>query len=401
MSDLPCVVFGAFDRHNFGDLLFPHLLAAQLRGERFAWAGLAARDLGRFGGHRVRPLGTLSPGHLVHAGGELLGCRAYEAAVMLQDPAAAAQAIARYDRDPVAAAAWAARELGTARALPYVAGRDAVAPHGRLIFNAVGGVDWAALPLPTRAAARAALAAADWVSVRDRITLAALRADGIHASLCPDPAVMVRASCGAILARYAARGEVHAVRAAFPQGYIACQFSAEFGDDATLDALAQGLRAVIAATGLGVVLFQAGAAPWHDDAALHDAILPRLPDGMARRFASLHLWELCALIAASRVTLASSLHARIVALACARPRLTLRPPQGDGPDKRDAFVATWEPDALPGCVASADLAPAVAAALAVPTAQLEAHAAAVEAAYRSSLAAWRPLLSHYDPGNRS
>lgn len=142
-----------------------------------------------------------------------------------------------------------------------------------------------------------------------------------------------------------------------------------------------------------MVLFQAGAAPWHDDAALYDAILPRLPDGMARRFASLHLWDLCALIAASRVTLSSSLHARVVALAYARPRLTLRPPQGDGPDKRDAFVATWEPDALPGCVASADLAPAVAAALAVPHAQREAHAASLEAAYRSSLAEWRPLLS--------
>jgi hypothetical protein len=393
LSDLPCVVFGAFDRHNFGDLLFPHLLAAQLRGERFAWAGLAARDLRRFGGHRVTALGTKRRGHLIHAGGELLGCRAYEAAVMLLDPAAAAQVIARYDRDPAAATAWAARQLGTARALPYVAGRDAVASPGRLIFNAVGGVDWATLPVNTRAEAKAALAAADWVSVRDRITLDALRADGITATLCPDPAVMVRACCGETIARYAARGEARAVRAAFPQGYIACQFSAEFGDDATLDALAQGLRAAATASGLGVVLFQAGAAPWHDDAALYDAILPRLPDGMARRFASLHLWDLCALIAASRVTLSSSLHARVVALAYARPRLTLRPPQGDGPDKRDAFVATWEPDALPGCVASADLAPAVAAALAVPHAQREAHAASLEAAYRSSLAEWRPLLS--------
>lgn len=394
MNDLPCVAFGAFDRHNFGDLLFPHLLAAQLRGARFEWAGLAARDLTPFGGHRVTPLGAKRRGHLIHAGGELLGCRAYDAAVMLLDPTAAAQAIARYDRDPVAAAAWAARRLGTARALPYVAGRDAVASPGRLIFNAVGGVGWAALPVNTRAEAKAALAAADWVSVRDRITLDALRADGIAATLCPDPAVMVRACFATTIARHAARGEARAVREAFPQGYIACQFSAEFGDDATLDALVHGLRAAATASGLGVALFQAGAAPWHDDAALYDAIRQRLPDGMARHFTSLHLWDLCALIAASRVTLASSLHARIVALACARPRLTLRPPQQKpGPDKRDAFVAAWEPDALPGCVAPDDFAPAVAAALAVPDVQLEAHAASLEAAYRSSLAEWAPLLS--------
>ncbi len=394
MNDLPCVAFGAFDRHNFGDLLFPHLLAAQLRGARFEWAGLTARDLTPFGGHRVTPLGAKRRGHLIHAGGEVLGCRAYEAAVMLLDPAAAAQAIARYDRDPAAATVWAARQLGTARALPYVAGRDAVASPGRLIFNAVGGVDWATLPAQTRTEAKAALAAADWVSVRDRITLDALCADGITAALCPDPAVMARVCCGETIARYAARGAVRAVREAFPQGYIACQFSAGFGDDATLDALAHGLRAAATASGLGVVLFQAGAAPWHDDAALFDAIRQRLPGGMARRFASLHLWDLCALIAASRVTLASSLHARIVALAYARPRLTLRPPQqGPGPDKHDAFIAAWEPDALPGCVAPDDLAPAVAAALAVPDAQLEAHAASLEAAYRSSLAEWAPLVS--------
>lgn len=393
-GELPYVLFGAFDRHNFGDLLFPHLLAAQLAGVRFEHAGLAARDLRRVGGHRVAPLGTKRRGHLIHVGGELLGCRAYEAAVMLLDPAAAAQAIARYDADPDAAAAWAARQLGTSRALPYVVGREAVAAPGRLIFNAVGGVEWATLPAAARAEARAALAGADWVSVRDRVTLEALRADGIAAALSPDPAVMVRACCGEVIARHGARGEVRAVQTAFPQGYLACQFSGEFGDDATLDALAQGLAGAAAASGLGVVLFQAGAAPWHDDAACHDALLRRLPAGMAQRFTSLHVWNLCALIAASRATLASSLHARLVALAYGRPRVSLRPPQqGARPDKRDAFVTTWETDALPGCVAVADIEHAVLAALAVPAGTLADHAAQLEAAYRTAQSQWAELLS--------
>ena len=49
----PLVLFGAFDRHNFGDLLFPHLMTALLPGRDFQFAGLAARDLRAFGGHRV------------------------------------------------------------------------------------------------------------------------------------------------------------------------------------------------------------------------------------------------------------------------------------------------------------------------------------------------------------
>ena len=135
----PLVLFGAFDRHNIGDQLFPHLLTAMLPGQSFEFAALAERDLRAFGGHRVRPLDARArSSHLIHAGGELLTCSAWQAAVMLLDREAATVAIARHEKDPVAAADWAARQLGTTRSIPYVAGRDAVKPSGRLIFNAVG-----------------------------------------------------------------------------------------------------------------------------------------------------------------------------------------------------------------------------------------------------------------------
>ena len=49
----PLVLLGAFDRHNFGDLLFPHLMTALLPERSFGFAGLAARDLRACGGHRV------------------------------------------------------------------------------------------------------------------------------------------------------------------------------------------------------------------------------------------------------------------------------------------------------------------------------------------------------------
>ncbi len=180
------VLFGAFDRHNFGDLLFPHLLEALLPGRAFECCGLAERDLRAFGGHQVTPL-PAPPAQLVHAGGELLTCSAWQAAAMLLDPDAAADTIARYNNEPAAAAAWAARQLGTARSMPYVIGRDALAPGGKLIFNAVGGVEWDDLPAAQRDEVKAALGQADWLSVRDHDTQAALRAEGIDALLCPDP----------------------------------------------------------------------------------------------------------------------------------------------------------------------------------------------------------------------
>jgi len=393
----PPVLFGAFDRHNFGDLLFPHVLTALLPGHAFEYAGLVARDLRAVGGHQVKSLARLidsRPVYLIHVGGELLTCEAYQAAVMLLDPAEAASAIARYDQDPLAAAAWAAQQLGTSRCIPYVAGRDAVAPGGRLIFNAVGGVEWALLTTAQREEVKAALSQVDWVSVRDQVTQTALREEGIEVPLCPDPAVMVAACCGEPIRQHMQQAAVKAMRQAFPQGYLACQFSADFADDASLDALAQGLAKLHVETGLGLVLFRAGAAPWHDDPALLEAIQGRLPPAAVRLFPSLQLWDICALIAASRGVVGSSLHGRIVALAFGLPRVSLIPPQqGNRPDKRAAFAATWEPPAVPHSVTVGQVEAAVMQALAVPADVLQDNAVQLRTRYLASQAQWASLLS--------
>ncbi len=392
----PLVLFGAFDRHNFGDLLFPHLMTALLPGRAFEFAGLAERDLRAFGGHRVSALAARQgprPAHLIHVGGELLTCNAWQAAVMLLEPAVAAAAVARYDDDPVAAADWAARQLGTARSLPYVAGRDAAALSGRLIFNAVGGVEWTLLSGAQRAEARAALRQADWLSVRDHVTRDALRREGIEAALCPDPAVMVADCFGEVIRRRQRQGAVKALLEACPQGYLACQFSADFGDDATLDVLAQGLFRASAEAGLGLVLFRAGSAPWHDDPELYGKVQRRLPPGTVRVFPSLHLWDICALIAASRGAVGSSLHGRIVALAHGLPRVSLIPPQqGARPLKTAAFAETWEPDTLPRSVTVDGVEQAVMRALAVPAEGLRENAASLRERYLQSQAQWTGLL---------
>lgn len=391
-ANSPLLLFGAFDRHNFGDLLFPHLLEALLPGRMFVHAGLAARDLRPFGGHRVTSLASAAA-HLIHAGGELLTCTAWQATVILHDPAETAALVARHDADPAAATAWAARELGTSRAIPYVAGRDLLVPGGKLIFNAVGGVEWDMLTLAQREEVKATLRAADWLSVRDRVTQAALQAEGIEAPLCPDAAVMVAACCGDVIRCRQQDDAVKAMRDAFPQGFLACQFSADFADDASLDALARGLAGVQAATGLGLVLFRAGAAPWHDDPALYDKLLRRLPPDTARLLPSLHLWDICALIAASRGTVASSLHARLVALAYGLPRVSLAlPQQGGRPGKVAAWAETWEPAAVPRSVALDWIESATMQALAIPADVLQDGAAQLRARYRESQAQWAGLL---------
>ena len=99
----PTILLGAFDRHNFGDLLFPHIAAALLPGRRLIFAGLAERDLRPFGGHRTHALARLAaefgnaPVRLIHVGGEILTCEAWHAALMLQPADAVPALVARLD----------------------------------------------------------------------------------------------------------------------------------------------------------------------------------------------------------------------------------------------------------------------------------------------------------------
>lgn len=338
----PLVLFGAFDRHNLGDLLFPHLLAARHPGRELHYAGLVARDLRRYGGHEVRALPdvlaalTGRPFELIHVGGELLTCDAWSAAVMLETEAGARAAVAAYDRDPPARTAWAAQRLGTARLAPYVLDKARLPGCMRLRFNAVGGIGLDDQPDALRAEVLAALAHADEVTVREAATLAAVRAAGIAAQLAPDPVAALDRDPHAA----AIRARAAALRAA--QGpYLAVQFSADCGDDATLAALAAGLRRM--AGDAAIVLFRAGAAPWHDAAEPYARLRARLGAG-CRSFDSLDIWEICALIAGAATFIGSSLHGNIVARAFGVPVVGIERRPGAAAKLR-AWCASWAPQA--------------------------------------------------------
>jgi hypothetical protein len=349
--DTPVVLFGAFDRHNLGDLLFPHVAQAMLGDVPVRFAGLAARDLRGVGGHRVEAIGELiagwgdAPARLLHVGGETLTCAAFEAAVMLLDGDALQPTLRHLDAHPAERDAWTRRMAGCERPLPYVLSKRDWPALRRVVHAGVGGVDLDRLDDARADALLARLHEADAVAVRDARTRAALARHGLAAALMPDPAVLVADLFGERIARHAAGGEPAALRARFPQGYLAVQCSAVFGDDATLATLAEALARSAAASGLGLVLWRAGAAPWHDDMALLRRLAARLPAGQAQVAASLYLWDLCALIAGSAAVVASSLHARIVADAFARACVSLQPPAADQRiTKLDAWVETWEPE---------------------------------------------------------
>ncbi len=391
----PLILFGAFDRHNFGDLLFPHVASALLQGRELVFAGLARRDLRAQGGHAVQALAQLAadwgprPATLIHVGGEILTCSAWQAAVMLLPPEEVQPTLAYLATRPQEKAAWVRRMLGSAALAPYTLSRPLFPALTRVVYSAVGGVHLNESETALRAEVLANLQAADAVSVRDVQTQAQLLEAGIASHLLPDPAVMVAELFGTQIRQRAVDGDVAQLMRAFPQGYLAVQFSADFGDDATLVQIARQLDHVAASTGLGVALFRAGAAPWHDDLASLQRVAARMQAPTVRVAESLNLWDICALIAHSRGYCGSSLHGRIVAMAYALPRVNLRATAtaAEQPSKQAAFAATWEEAPVPGTVAVNDLASAIQQALALDPARLQRTARQLVIEYRQGFAA--------------
>ncbi|WP_454751979.1 polysaccharide pyruvyl transferase family protein [Cupriavidus necator] len=395
-ADCPAILFGAFDRHNFGDLLLPHVIARLIARPDLRYGGLAERNLTALGGHRVHAMERLAASlgnaavDIIHVGGETLTCNAWEAAVMLLPPERARDVVAQLDARPLERAAWAREVLGMPDLAPYLLPAGIFAKAGRVIYHGVGGIALEQVEPAMRDEVVAKLKSGTCVGVREQQTRAMLAANGIDCRLEPDPAVMVAELFGDRIRQRARHGELAGVVSRFPRGYLAVQFSADFGDDETLAQLASQLERVSRARDLGVVLFRAGAAPWHDALGCYRRLAARLRDTPIAVFGSLNLWDICALIAHSRGFAGSSLHGSIVAGAFALPRLgVLRPGQALAQSKQAAFAATWGSAGAPAAVPVQELAAGMDIALATGTAQREDLARGLAKAFRDSFSAVR------------
>ncbi|CAG9168430.1 hypothetical protein LMG23992_01128 [Cupriavidus laharis] len=350
-----------------------------MKGRALHFGGLADRDLSAYGGHKVQSLAHLAASmgdtavDILHVGGEILTCSAWEAAVMLLPASEAPAVVARLDAQPARRAAWAREQLGLRDLAPYLLPDGLFANIASVRYQAVGGIDLDRLEPAMRAEAVAKLKAATSVSVRDQQTRAMLEASGVQCRLEPDPAVMVADMFGRSIRQHASHGELAGVMSAFPHGYLAVQCSADFGDDETLAALARQLEHMARAWDLGIVLFRAGAAPWHDDLEVCRRLAARMGRVQVAVFGSLDVWDICALVAHSRGYAGSSLHGSIVAGAFALPRVgLLRPGQSLAASKQAAFSTTWGEAGAPAAVPVAALASAMDEAMGVGQAERDA-----------------------------
>jgi len=353
-------LFGALDRFNFGDLLFPVLLSRLLGsdGERpFKAVGLRHSDFSSLGGMPtdsmsalLRP-GGIEPGsRIILAGGEILTAQAY---LMLRYLLPLGLWVPARLLEHTLPRSWlneiSRRLVGAPGELPFVIAPDDFQVPVTIAFNAVGGCTLSSLGHEQGRWLAKKLSQAAYLSVRDHASQRNLRAldPALEVGLAPDTGIL--AADAFPLAALESRPLFRELREAHPRGYL-CFQAARYLVKGEVAKIAAQLLEIRAEHRLGIVLLPLGRAAEHEDQVALQTLQRHLPE--ARLIAHTHLQDLLAVIAGARIFAGTSLHGNIIAMAYDVPHLGLthRVP------KLQAYLETWASPELSQCISFGELA---------------------------------------------
>ena len=336
MSDpAKVIVYGAYDRHNYGDLLFAIILKRYLEADnRFSVlvAATKSSNLSRYGALPTIPLKKALQATrdqpdtlLIVAGGECLTAQ-WESIIGYLAPQSLYY--------PIKASPYLLGQklfIRISRALtsipsdlPLVLGEREF-PGLRVMYNSVGGNEISRKNPLINAAIERNLKDCSYISVRDMETSAELDKLGIKHNLVPDSAILI----SDMYPQDAVAGE---------PGHIVFHVS-DHHAKRRVEAIAQQLTELAVTTGLKIALLTIGKAPGHSDDEPLDKLQSLLGEH-AYRVNSGNIEDIIRCIATSKLYCGTSLHGAITALAYAVPQIALLPKRVV---KLSSFLETWVP----------------------------------------------------------
>jgi polysaccharide pyruvyl transferase WcaK-like protein len=352
-------ILGAYDRFNYGDLLFPLITARELQSRvpdvEIGTFALRKSDLSPFGAAPTRAIGELFDGSflrdgdscIVNGGGVLgvdwiyvyantVGPRLNRMLQVIEGR------VGQPMLDRLIARLCHGRSLA-----PFVASPADFRERIKVVYNAVGGgAEMLALPELRRHALRRALREADYLSVRDDDTRELLGAEAqVH--LVPDAAVvMSRHFPLEVLRERVAANTLH--HTAGP--YMVFQSYLDFGRQNEAE-LVRLLETLFRRTGLPVVLLPIGRYPGLDDQVCLSGLAARLstPHHLIADHAS--LFDIMWVIANAALFVGTSLHGQVTAQSYAVPHIGL----GTTSPKLTSYLRTWGMQGQDRCMDPRDL----------------------------------------------
>jgi len=343
-------IIGAFDRFNYGDLLFPLVIDAQLAtyGQPFhtRYFGVIESDLSAFGGRPTDDIKAFyqacreSTGHtsIIVAGGEAVAVTWSSLLLALSRSFKRTHRFHHHLNRWMDLNKFAKRRLHGETELPFVFTASDFTGIDRVIFNSLGGSEIDPAIFDRYSELRDKLRGVDYFAVRDQATQQHLAKQGIQTHLYPDSAILMSNFYPSALLAERVSPEIAGYVAENRHRYVFFQVKNNHAK-ANEQRIAKQLDAISAQTGLQICLCPIGKALNHDDHLALKRIAPLLARP-ARLVDKVTIWDIMYLIANARVYVGTSLHGAITAMSYAVPYVGVVVP------KLHSYLKTWGVDKI-------------------------------------------------------
>ncbi|MFC3198041.1 polysaccharide pyruvyl transferase family protein [Parapedobacter deserti] len=349
------LIIGAFDRYNYGDLLFPLVIEAQLstygRPYEVSYFGIISSDLSALGGKPTADIRAFyrrcdeSTGHtsIVVAGGEAVAVTWSSLLLALNKTFKRTHRFHHHLNKIVDLNAFARRMLHGRTALPFVFTNSDFPRINRVIFNSLGGSELDPSIFSRYPALQDKLRQVDYFAVRDNATQLNLANQDIKTLLYPDSAILMsKFFPNAVLIERVSPAVRNYV--AEKQGtYVFFQIKNNHAKN-NENRIAQQLNAIAQESGMHLCLCPIGKALNHDDHLALQRIAPLLAHPCTV-FDDVSIWDIMYLIANAGVYIGTSLHGAITAMSYAVPYVGVAVP------KLNSYLQTWGVAGINGIVA--------------------------------------------------
>ena len=333
------ILHGAFGRHNFGDMLFPHIIDNLIKERssksNLEFCDILSRDMRESGGHNVKSISDFldyeKELNLICVGGQT-GTVPFQAAIrMFGVNGSHKSEINKLTNANIENA--------------YLINKHKFKNPKLFVCNGIGGVKHKTFDI---------IKNFDYNTFRDKSSHLVYESkrkqskQGTIGCHVPDSVVMLRHLFDEkIKSRLKQSNSLQNLNNLIGGVYIAVQFKpGQLGD--CLHELKFQFNKIISDLNIPIVFFCAGVAHGHDSVDAYKKIFDdSLPSEMVHYYEGENIWDICNLISRAECVIGTSLHVRVVASQFAKPRITINLQELNGSEapqytKTCYFINEWD-----------------------------------------------------------
>jgi len=390
MNDI--ILYGAFDRHNYGDLLFPLIMERVINElhpeKKVLIAGLIKSDLSRYGAKETITIKkalkmSKADATLILAGGDVVACDWQSAFGYLLPKSF----FPIYDRIacyyfPQLTQHITSRLIGLTSKLPFNLSRGDIGASRKVIYNAVGATEVSNVVNEQDIALLGGLMnETNSVSVRDQFSQAQLERIGCSSSkLAPDSATIMSSYISIDELEQKSSHVTKSIIEKYINGYIVFQIS-QGHVKGKEESFAKALSETSRYFNLPILFIAIGNAAGHNDTTGVHKVTSLLAKGTPyKTYLDGNVFDLMNIIRNASCYCGSSLHGLITSMSYGVPRVALLPKLR----KQINYMDTWDLPHMPRGVVPEGLLASVNIAMATPSNDLKALACKLTNDYMDS-----------------